>query len=186
MDNLAEIIKKRLPPGVLIFDLDDRLLYSNREALELLALQNRGENGRVPVPEGIYDLCRQLKGGTETPHAAGTAAPLCQVLADRENPPCSVRAFLIGDHLEGSNPTHIMVLLERVVERHEVDIEKARREFGLSKREAELVRLIGRGMANREIGETLFISEHTVKDHLKNIMRKMRAGSRNEIIALLK
>ncbi len=79
-----------------------------------------------------------------------------------------------------------MVLLERIVERHEVDIEKARRDFGLSKREAELVSLIGRGMANREIAETLFISEHTVKDHLKNIMRKMRAGSRNEIIALLK
>ena len=79
-----------------------------------------------------------------------------------------------------------MVLMERIVEKHQVDIDKARREFQLSKREAEVVRLICQGLANREIAENLFISEFTVKDHIKNVMRKMRAGSRNEIVALLK
>jgi len=79
-----------------------------------------------------------------------------------------------------------MVLMERIVEKHQVDIDKARREFQLSKREAEVVRLICQGLANREIAENLFISEFTVKGHIKNVMKKMRAGSRNEIVTLLK
>ena len=185
MDNLSEIIKKRSAPGILIFDLHERLLYSNGEALEMLAALQKGEAEGLSVPEEIHQLCRELKGGTDPPDTVQGADPHHPVLAVGPGPPCSLRAMLLGDH-GGGKQTHIMVLMERIVEKHQVDIDKARREFQLSKREAEVVRLICQGLANREIAENLFISEFTVKDHIKNIMRKMRAGSRNEIVALLK
>jgi DNA-binding CsgD family transcriptional regulator len=186
MNNLSEIIKKRSAPGILIFDLHERLLYSNGEALEMLAALQTGEAEGLSVPEEIYQLCRQLKGGTDPPDSVPGADPHYPVLAVGPGLPCSLRAIMLGDHGGENRPTHIMVLMERIVEKHQVDIDKARREFQLSKREAEVVRLICQGLANREIAENLFISEFTVKDHIKNVMKKMRAGSRSEIFALLK
>ena len=43
----------------------------------------------------------------------------------------------------------------------------------ISTRELEIVRLIAEGFTNREIGERLFISTHTVMTHRKNIMNKL-------------
>jgi DNA-binding NarL/FixJ family response regulator len=43
----------------------------------------------------------------------------------------------------------------------------------LSAREIELIKLIGEELTMREIAQKLFISEHTVKTHRKNIMAKM-------------
>lgn len=47
----------------------------------------------------------------------------------------------------------------------------------LTPREKEVLQLIAKGLANDEIAKTLFISKHTVKNHITSIYRKM--GSRN-------
>ena len=78
-----------------------------------------------------------------------------------------------------------MVLLERVVERRTIHFSEVAERYQLSKREIEVVRMICEGWTNREIGEKLYISEYTVKDHIKNIMRKMEVASRNELVAVL-
>ena len=78
-----------------------------------------------------------------------------------------------------------MVLLEKVVERRTIHFGEVAERYQLSKREIEVVRMICEGWSNREIGEKLYISEHTVKDHIKNIMRKMEVASRNELVAVL-
>ncbi|NLV92462.1 MAG: response regulator transcription factor [Firmicutes bacterium] len=44
-------------------------------------------------------------------------------------------------------------------------------------REREVLKLIAKGLSNEEIAEQLFISKHTVKNHITNIYRKI--GSRN-------
>jgi DNA-binding CsgD family transcriptional regulator len=57
-------------------------------------------------------------------------------------------------------------------------------EYGISAREAEVVRLICRGMTNKEIEAALFISMPTVKDHVSNIFRKTGAANRVQLAAL--
>lgn len=49
-------------------------------------------------------------------------------------------------------------------------------------RELSVLRLLARGLSNREIGAELYISETTVKFHVRNIMRKTGAGSRAEVV----
>ena len=51
----------------------------------------------------------------------------------------------------------------------------------LSKREVEVARLIAQGLANREIGARLFISERTVTTHVGNILNKLGFDSRVQI-----
>ncbi len=50
----------------------------------------------------------------------------------------------------------------------------------LSAREAQVLRLIARGLSNREIGTTLFISEHTAANHVRSILRKTGCTNRTE------
>lgn len=56
-------------------------------------------------------------------------------------------------------------------------------ESHLTDRELEIIRLIEQEFSNRQIAETLFISERTVETHRKNIFRKTRT---NSVIGLIK
>jgi len=54
----------------------------------------------------------------------------------------------------------------------------------LTSREVEVLRHVAEGNRNRDIAERLFISEETVKVHLKRIMVKLGAADRSEAIAI--
>jgi DNA-binding NarL/FixJ family response regulator len=54
----------------------------------------------------------------------------------------------------------------------------------LTPREIEVLRQIGGGNRNRDIGDHLFISEETVKVHIKHLMDKLRARDRTQAIAI--
>ena len=53
-----------------------------------------------------------------------------------------------------------------------------------SKREAQVLELIAAGKTNRDIGETLFISESTVKFHVHAILNKLDASNRTEAVSI--
>lgn len=54
----------------------------------------------------------------------------------------------------------------------------------LSEREIDVLRHVADGNRNRDIGEQLFISEETVKVHLKHIMQKLGASDRTQAVAI--
>jgi len=54
---------------------------------------------------------------------------------------------------------------------------------GLSPREGEVLQLLAQGATNKEIGNSLFISENTVKTHLRNIMEKLHMANRSQAAA---
>ncbi|MEK4718992.1 response regulator transcription factor [Priestia sp. FSL W8-0524] len=51
----------------------------------------------------------------------------------------------------------------------------------LSARELEVLQLVAKGLSNRDISTQLFISEHTVKSHLKNILSKLHLENRVQL-----
>ena len=57
--------------------------------------------------------------------------------------------------------------------------------YGLTPREVEVTRLIARGLSTDEIASTLFLSRHTIRDHLKSIFEKVGVSSRSELTSRL-
>jgi len=54
----------------------------------------------------------------------------------------------------------------------------------LTARELEVLQQISKGLANKEIGDVLKITEHTVKDHLKHILGKLHVADRTEAVTV--
>jgi two-component system, NarL family, nitrate/nitrite response regulator NarL len=63
------------------------------------------------------------------------------------------------------------------------EIKKEAEEVHLTAREIEIIRLIEKEYSNKQIADTLFLSERTVETHRKNIFRKTKTGS---VIGLIK
>jgi DNA-binding NarL/FixJ family response regulator len=53
----------------------------------------------------------------------------------------------------------------------------------LSPRELEVARLVARGLTNKQIGETLFVSERTAENHVQHILVKLGFSNRSQIAA---
>jgi DNA-binding CsgD family transcriptional regulator len=53
-------------------------------------------------------------------------------------------------------------------------------DYGLTQREGEILQLLATGSSNRDIAARLFISENTVKNHVRSVLEKLNAGSRTE------
>lgn len=57
-------------------------------------------------------------------------------------------------------------------------------DFGLTKREKEIILWLTQGKTSKEIAEKLFISEHTARQHRKNILKKMGTTSTSDLVRL--
>ena len=53
----------------------------------------------------------------------------------------------------------------------------------LSDREIEILKLVAGGITNRDVAEALFITESTVKSHMRNIMSKLHMKSRYQVVS---
>ncbi|MDO8366357.1 MAG: response regulator transcription factor [Saprospiraceae bacterium] len=58
------------------------------------------------------------------------------------------------------------------------------RKSGLTRREMEILKLIGQALTNKEISERIFISDQTASVHRKNIMRKLGVNSTGSLIKM--
>ena len=187
MEKFSEIMKSRSLPGTLIFDMHRKVLFFNREASEMIpdlpAILKKGK--QVKAAKSIFELYDALKEGKEEKGSERKEILKSRVFQSKPGSPYLMRAFFIHHPLE-KKPTHIMITIEKIIKGHDFDFEKARSEFGLSKREMEVLSCICNGLPNKEISKQLFISEYTAKDHTKKILKKIGVNSRNQIMSSLK
>ena len=62
--------------------------------------------------------------------------------------------------------------------------EGRREELGITRRELEVLELMAQGMSNREIAESLFVSENTVKTHSSRVFEKLGAKRRTQAVQM--
>ena len=83
---------------------------------------------------------------------------------------------LISPSMASKLLTEFNALVQQAEERH--------RSFlpSLTERELDVLKLVAKGLSNREISEELYISENTVKNHVRNILEKLHLHSRMEAV----
>jgi DNA-binding NarL/FixJ family response regulator len=87
----------------------------------------------------------------------------------------SIQAVRAG---ESAFDSHSAAVVVKSMSSH-ADAEGA---VAFTNRESEVVRLLAHGLSNRQIGQTLFISETTVKFHVHNVMGKLGVKRRAEVV----
>jgi two-component system NarL family response regulator len=83
---------------------------------------------------------------------------------------------LISPSMASKLLTEFASMIKRGDERQQVPAPR------LTDREMEVLRLVAKGMNNRDIAKQLFISENTVKNHIRNILEKLQLHSRMEAV----
>lgn len=81
-------------------------------------------------------------------------------------------------------PSVLAELLQRLVAMRKKTEEARKLASLLTQRELEVVRAIAAGESNKEITERLYISMHTLRNHLRNVMAKLDCRSKTEVLTL--
>ncbi len=152
---------EELRPDILILDLR----MPKKDGLEVVAeLMARRPRPRIIVLTNspkAEDLRRALSAGAKSYLLKGAEAPevwetIREVYAGRSSLPREVAAQLADSMAQPE----------------------------LSQRELQVLKQMALGKSNKEIGQVLYISEHTVKNHIKAILEKLDAVGRTEAVAL--
>src|SRR3954447_15968363 len=125
--------------------------------------------------ESALALDRRMGAVTWEAH---TAYEYGRMLLARGGPEGAGRAAsLLADATELAERIGMRSLLRRIAA---LTAPAAALPDGLSPREAEILRLVARGLSNRLIGEELYISEHTAANHVRSILSKTSSANRTE------
>jgi two-component system response regulator DegU len=92
----------------------------------------------------------------------------------------AVRAAARGESLISTSVAR--KLIDEITEPEGRKKKKSEGYEGLSQREVDVIKLMARGYNNRQIADILFISEHTVKVHIRNIFRKIDVVDRTNAV----
>ncbi len=141
--------------------------------------------GDWPRAEAHFDaaLALNTRIGART-WLAHTSFEYARMLLARHAPGDRARAAtLLGDAVALAEVIGMPTVAARVASLGETVDRAPLPPDGLTAREVEILERVARGLSNREIGKDLFISEHTVANHVRNILRKTGCANRTEAAA---
>lgn len=177
-------------PGLLVFGSDGSLLSANDQAaawlndlygVELdaqswLEVPSSPEAARVATPiHSLIARARAVADGYER-------TPARLRVRDQRGRWLLLHASCLRTRGDGTGG-EIAVVIEpaKSAEVAPIIIEA----YALTPRERDVVSAIARGLSTAEIAATLFLSQHTVKDHVKAVFEKVGVSSRGELVAKL-
>jgi DNA-binding NarL/FixJ family response regulator len=105
---------------------------------------------------------------------------------DRDRIEAALRRGATAYIVKGVNPLDLASALRQAVQGTVFNVLGAPEdgevagEAGLTKREVEMLKAVARGLSNHAIGKEMWVTEQTVKFHLRNIYRKLGVTSRTE------
>ncbi len=169
----AESIKKmqQLNPDIILLDLGLR----NRNSLAVIEIVKRDfPNAKVIV----MDLA-PVQGDINLFVKAGASGFLLKD-ATLNDFIVTIRAVAGGENVIPPNLSESLFsqIVEHSLKGGKVKLKEAVR---MTKREREIITLIGEGLSNKEIGQMMHVSTFTVKSHVHNIMEKLVLHTRLEV-----
>ncbi len=185
-DSLAD---QRAGAGIVVLSSSMQLLHMNRQAAELSKQINMAENGGVPakaaqgvLPAALTELCADIIKALQVRTEAKDWEQFeVKRVAGNPNQPVLLRGFGLPDR-GGIQHARLVVTLEELGRRQHLNTDQAKERFQLTNREQSVVENLAKGWTNKEIANALQITEQTVKEHIKHIMRKTNSTTRTGIL----
>jgi DNA-binding NarL/FixJ family response regulator len=168
----AEPLVSRTRPDLVLLDLH----LPGLDGLSCLALlSERHPETTVVVLSGIEDdevVERALLGG---------AAAIVRKSIAPADLPVLLRQVLLGS-VQFATPRIARAVVTQATRQSQVEEARAEAcgETGLTARELEVLEAVARGLPNRAVAEELFLSDQTVKRHLRKVYRKLGVANRTE------
>src|SRR5271165_16851 len=168
----AEVVEKvaALEPDVLLLDLE----MPDMDGVEAL---RRLRDAHLPVRVIVFtafDSDERILGAVR----AGAQGYLLKGVP-REEVFTAIRVVHAGNSL--LQPIVASRLLRQASQQHAAGVTGV---HALTARELEVLRLLMRGLQNKEIASELVVTERTVKFHVSSILMKLGAGNRTEAVAI--
>jgi len=169
----SEIVKvsRKYQPNIIIIDT---LLAGSSDIKMILYIRDRLPNASIML---------LLRADDDFIHSFETGA---RVSEDTSLKDC-IRAIALTDEQAvcTSPPMTLILPAEPSFLRIDKGRAKLRDISALTEREKEVIQLVAQGLTNKDIASSLLISEGTVKVHLRNIMEKLQARTRQHAVAIV-
>jgi DNA-binding CsgD family transcriptional regulator/PAS domain-containing protein len=171
---VLETVLDRIPQAVVVTDLDARLLFRNRAARNepsiSAAFTTQTAQGN-PVGDTIAEAMEEFR-------LNGKRAHTCSVRERGSDRQVIVKSYRLSDQQNAA-----MTLVFTCAEEQQANRLPA---WGvLSRREQEIAELVSQGLTTKQIADRAFISENTVKQHLKRVFAKTDVRNRAELVQLI-
>lgn len=164
----------RLPQAVIVTDLDAQVLFRNRAARndpDLLRPSVPGAQRGPTVEESIAEAMHEFRDNGKRVHMQSIREP--KTRSHR-----IVKSYRLGDS-QGAAVTLVFDCSSTQ------DARSLPAWDVLSKREQEIAQLISEGLTTKQIADRAFISENTVKQHLKRVFAKTDVRNRAELVQMI-
>jgi DNA-binding CsgD family transcriptional regulator len=160
-------------PGIVLLNGDGRVVSATREAVEWLdeldAEMLMSDVGDLQLPFHAHGFATRVRA------AHDDGEPQIRSRLRTRN---GVWLLMHGSVLEGAGQVALIIEPAKSADVAPLLVEA----YGLTTRELDVTRAIARGLSTSEVAEALYLSPHTVRDHVKAIFEKVGVSSRGELV----
>jgi DNA-binding CsgD family transcriptional regulator len=160
-------------PGILVLDPDGDAVSATSEATAWLdELESvYAPSGTLPVPLEASAYASRVRAALDS---SGEPVPRARLRTRT-----GVWLLIHGSMLQGTDNLALVIEPAKGGDVAPLIVEA----YGLTQRELDVTRAIARGLGTAEIAAHLFLSQHTVRDHVKSVFEKVGVSSRGELVA---
>jgi DNA-binding NarL/FixJ family response regulator len=141
---------------------------------------------RMPKKDGLQAITELMAHGATKPRII-----VMTTYESEEDIRRALKAGAKGYLVKGTAPQQIREAVRKVAEGESLlpaavasKLAESMARPELSERERQVLQYMANGRSNKEIGQVLYISENTVKAHVKSILTKLDAMGRTEAVAI--
>ncbi len=165
-------------PGLVLLDETSSVVSATREAAEWLGEVDGGitcaSDADFPMPLEAHAYAARVRAAAAAQQPEG--APRARVRTRT-----GVWLSMHGSMLEGTDQPALIIEPAKAADVAPLIVEA----YGFTQRELEVTRLIASGLGTSQIAAKLFLSPHTVRDHVKAVFEKVGVSTRGELTAKL-
>ena len=191
-NSVFKMIDRDSSSGLIILNDRLELVHMNNRAKDFCKiLEDPGNGHREPsdgknhyalIPNLIKEDCYQLQEQMKQGSFDIIPLPIYRILKLSEYRKYSLCSQILTKEMSLENRFFYIIKIDELTHQVTLDTGALAIDFGLTKREVEILSNVFNGLKNAEIAERLFISEITVKKHVEHIFKKIAVNSRTALI----